>query len=438
MPDFYNTMSLIEEKNKLFTPPQYDNLGTYKINAYFVNKYSNDECYRELMVSYFQMLPLLEHTVPFEEADYILYMHMYARCDDLSDFVVNELKLIAEARKEGAEIIVLGKAANAEKILNGCISNITFWGDHFTEKLGEKFGMDIKEQYIVYDDIEKHLAIWPVDGCLNKCKFCRRSYIDIKFESLTLETIKSCLDQIRFNSPDLMRTISLRAENLTEYGLDIYNKPMLHELIYLISEYNEVQNIELPIGLSIGEITPEILKALCSSKKISEISMNLETGSDRLLGLIGKRHTTKQAREVFRKIKESNPEVKLSTTIMLGLPTEDVGDVYETAKLIIDTKPNYVHCNYFICSPNLPLAKFPQVSESCREYHLKLLIQLLTKNEHLLPINMEMDSYSIFNRPFSRKSIRLKQSLDAYNKEMLENGFLPGHYGMTMIFNPYE
>ena len=422
--------TLNQKYQRLVTPREYDNLGKYKINADFVRFYAQQECCRELMVSYYPMLPLLEHTVPFEEADYILYMHMYARCEDYSDFVVEQLKSIAKCRKSDAEIIVLGKAANAEKLLNGSISNITFWGDHFTEKLGKKFDMDIKEQYFVYDDLKKHLAIWPVDGCLNKCKFCRRSYMEIKFESLSLDTIRANLDMIRLNTPEFMKKISIRAENLTEYGIDIYGKPMLHELIYLIDSYDEVEEINFPIGMCIGEITSQILEALCYSKKITELYMNLETGSDRLLKIIGKNHTCEQAREVFRKIHTSNPNVKIFTTIMLGLPTENIGDILETAKLIIDTRPDHIHCNYFICSPNLPLAKYPQISNSCREYHLKKLINFLDELTIHNPYEFTMDCYRIYKKPLSRKSIREIEELNNNNKYLVERGLLPEHLGM--------
>lgn len=425
--------SNIEQKYQcLVTPREYDNLGKYKINADFVRFYAQDECYRELMVSYYPMLPLLEHTVPFEEADYILYMHMYARCEDYSNFVAKQLENIAKSRKPGAEIIVLGKAANAEKLLNDSISNITFWGDHFTEKLGKKFDMDIKEQYFVYDDTEKHLAIWPVDGCLNKCKFCRRSYMEIKFESLSLETIRTNLDLIRVNTPELMKKISIRAENLTEYGIDIYGKPMLHELIYLINSYDEVEEIEFPIGMCIGEITPQILDALCYSKKITTLYMNLETGSDRLLKFIGKKHTCEQAREVFRKIHIANPNIKILTTIMLGLPTENIGDILDTAKLIIDTRPNHILCNYFICSPNSPLANYPQISNSRREYHLKMLIDFLIKSHVQDPYEFTMTSYLIDKKPLSRKRIREMEKLNRDNKFFEQQGLLPKHFSMDI------
>lgn len=427
-------LKTVEKKHQeLVTPRGYDDLGEYKINADYVKFYAQDECYRELMVSYYPMLPLLEHTVPFKEADYILYMHMYARCQDYSDFVVNQLKDIAKKRKPGAEIIVLGKAANAEKLLNNSISNITFWGDHFTEKLGKKFNMDIKEQYFVYDDIQEHLAIWPVDGCLKKCKFCRRTYMDIKFESLSLEKIQKNLDIIRENNPEWMRKVSIRAENLTEYGLDIYGKPMLHELIYLIDSYDEVKEIEFSIGICIGEITPQILEALCYSKKITELYMNLETGSDRLLKLVGKEHTCEYSRKVFKKIHKDNPNVKILTNILLGLPTESIGDVLETAKLIVDTKPDYIDCKYFICTPNLPLSKYPQLSESCKEYHLKKLIQFVKK----LPIQEPPYEFSMFcnrieKRPLPRNVIKDQEKLNNDNKLFIENGLLPEHFGMEL------
>lgn len=155
-----------------------------KINCMPVFWILHAECYRELMVSYYPMLPLLEMPmVDYRYADYILYMHPYARCEEASELVLSDLRNIAKNRKKGAEIIVVGKAANAEELLNGSIDNITFYGDHFTEKLGKRFGIDMKEEYFVYDDVNKHLAIWPVDGCLQHCKFCRRSYMHIKFES---------------------------------------------------------------------------------------------------------------------------------------------------------------------------------------------------------------------------------------------------------------
>ena len=357
----------------------------YKINAEYLrfNCWNAAECYRELMVSFFPMLPLIEKEVSFYEADYILYAHPYARLEDMSPSVIEQIRWIDKNRKEGAEIIVVGKATNVEPILAGSISNITFYEYHFTEILGKKFGMNIKDEYIVYDSSSGWLNIWPVNGCLNKCKFCRRTYMNIPFESISLETIKSELDNIKAKAPELMTGICLRAENLTEYGIDIYGKQRLQDLIKLIDSYEEVKYISLfPIGLAICEITDEILDSICKTKKIvTSISLNLEAGSNRMLKLIGKNHTRERAIHIFKELRKAHPKACIDTGVMVGFPTEELTDIYELANLIEQTAPNEIFCNLVEIAPKCSLARFPQLSDNLREYHLKVLLGLLKKQK---------------------------------------------------------
>lgn len=387
------------------------------------------ECYREIMVSYIPMLPILTlDQVPIKDADYILYMNPYARCDDVSECTLQEIREIANERKQGAEIIVVGKAANAEPLLNGSISNITFYGDHFTEKLGKRFNFNIGEQYFIFDDEQDHFAMWPVDGCLNECKFCRRSYMNIKFESIDLDTIKHMLDTVRQNHPEHLKHISLRAENIAEYGLDLYKRPMLHKLIALIDSYEEVETIDIAIGLSIAETTDEILNAICNSKKFRSIQMNPETGSDRLLQFIGKNHTCKDAIRIFKAIRAANPDIKMSSTIMLGLPTEEEMDILQLAKLIGKIEIDILHINYFVVAPRQPLAKYAQISREVREAHLKLLINALPQ---YLTRDIKIDHDMIFEDMNSAKTQEELRALEEHNKHCL----FPEHYVQYHTWN---
>lgn len=395
-----------------------------KINAWYFMYYASSECYRELLVSYMPIIPLLQKQVRLEEADYILYGHAYARCDDMSEAVCEDLREIAKIRKKTAEIIVVGKSANAKNLLNGEIENITFVGDHYAEYLGKRFGFpEVKEEYFVYDEYFEQLNIWPVDGCNNKCAFCRRSYMYIRFESQKYTFIKKQLDWYQKNEPEKMRHISLRAENLTEYGIDLYDKPMLHKIIELINSYEAVEEITIEIGMCIGEITPQILKALCNAKKIKEIALNLEAGSDRLLKFIGKKHTYDWAVEVFTKLRQANPSIAIETTVMIGLPTETISDMYNLAELIRRCWPDYVHTNYYINSPHATLNQYPQLSESLREYHLKIFlkrlqIELKAKNKYIeIHPNIYLRHYFIWGkRRKSRKWIRKKMGTDRNNE----------------------
>lgn len=423
MTDFKNMP--ISEKSKLFFELEYaDNPESlpFKINADYVLYNCYEECAREMMVSYYPMMPLLENTVPIDEADYILFGHCYARIRDMSDIVLRELKNIHKHRKPGAEIIVVGKSANIESILDGSIDNITFWGDRFTEKLGKKFNMDIKEEYVVYDDRVDVTNIWPVDGCNKKCAFCRRTYMDIKFESIPLPQIKRELDILRETHPERLKHINLRAENLTEYGLDIYGRQSLASLIALIDSYEEVETISFPIGMCISEITPEILNALCQSKKIDMIYLNIETGSDRLLKLINKGHDKKKCLEVFKKLREEHPNIFIISNIMIGLPTEELIDMYELVDLVCKLDIDYLWINYFGVADKLPLAKLPQLSPQLREYHLKLFLNMLYKRDDN---PLFMIGHPRILDPKKRSTHRILEGI-AKEQENYDNGVSPG------------
>lgn len=408
-----------------------------KINAYAFQYNAPTDCYRELLVSYMPIIPLLEKQVKLEEADYLLYTHGYARCDDLSDVVCDDLRWLASMRKKGAEIIVVGKSANAKNILNGEINNITFVGDHYAEYLGKRFGFpEVKEQYVVYDDYLEQLNVWPVDGCNNKCAFCRRSYMHIRFESQRYTAIKKQLDWYQENAPEKMRHISLRAENLTEYGIDLYGKPMLHRIIHLINSYDAVEIITIDIGMCIGEITPEILDALCKAKKITKIGLNPEVGSDRLLKFIGKKHTCKNAIDICTALRNANPKLRIESTVMVGLPTETIEDMYLLADLLHKIWPDYIHLNYYIHSLRSPLEKYTQMSESLREYHLQILLrQLRVVKEEYTHVKFHpviyIRHYFIWGKKRnSRKWIREKMKID---KENSETNFFPNNMPFKRI-----
>lgn len=99
---------LLSEKEKMIRNIDYNNHieYPYKICAEPLQRNIYQDCYREQLVSFFQMAPLMDKTVPLEEADYILYSNPYARIEDFSDTVLKELAEINRKRKPTAEIII--------------------------------------------------------------------------------------------------------------------------------------------------------------------------------------------------------------------------------------------------------------------------------------------------------------------------------------------
>lgn len=377
-----NSLSIEDKRNILYTG--IEDLECFpkhlKINCDYLCFNLSYECDREIAVSYFPMLPVINKSVPIEEADYIIYGHFYARFHHFRDIAKTQIEDIAKKRKPGAKIIVVGKSCNVKPYIDSCISDILYFESHYAEKIGKYFNLPIKDQYFVYEKEKKRLNIWPVDGCNCHCKFCRRTYMHIPFESLPLDYVKEKLDWYKKNSPEKLENVWLRAENLTEYGLDLYGRQALPELLELLNSYSEIQTITVLIGLAIGEINDEILDALCKCQKLDIVHLNVEAGSDRLLSVIGKKHTVSKAKEVFRRLREAHPDIHLFTNIMLGLPTESIEDIISLADLLSDLSVDGVYMLRYENDPDVELAKLPQLSEKLFFYHLKLLLRLLKQS----------------------------------------------------------
>ena len=116
--------------------------------------------------------------------------------------------------KKGAKIVICGKATNLkDRLLSIGMKDLIFYPSNYAKKVGELLNVDIQDEHIVYDKDIAQLNVWSVDGCLQRCGFCRRCYMNIPFESKSLDFLKNKLDWYQKNHPEQMNLISLRAEN---------------------------------------------------------------------------------------------------------------------------------------------------------------------------------------------------------------------------------
>ncbi len=392
----------------------------YKINCDYLKFNMMDECDREVAVSYFPMLPLLNSTVSLGEADYIIYGHFYARFHHFRDYVKKEIEELVRRRKAGAKIIVVGKSCNIKPYLDESVKDIIYFEHNYAEKLGQYFDLPIKEEYFVYEKRTNMLNIWPVDGCNCKCGFCRRTYMHIPFASLPLDYIAEKLNWYRKHEPHKMQKVMLRAENLTEYGIDIYGKQALHELINLLNSYDEIKELHIYIGLAIGEMSEDIIESLCQCNKLVMATLNIEAGTDRLLTLINKKHTVAKAREVFARLREAHPNMYLNTNVMLGLPTENIEDIICLADLINEISVDDLHILRYVMNDDQPLSEYSETSPQLYYYHLKLLLTLLKRSSRTKPLIIDCEYIKSKQRIYVRTQEKLDKMIEERRKLGLE------------------
>jgi len=202
------------------------------------------------------------------------------------------------------------------------------------------------------------------EGCRHKCTYCAIPSMRGPLVSRKMEDI---LVEAKFLSEKGIREVNLIAQDLGDYGLDLYGKPSLGELLERLSEETDLAWIRLLYVRPDG-VTPELARAMKSPKVVPYIDLPVEHGSEKILRLMGR-----PGRDVIRKsveaLRTSVPEIAIRTTIITGFPGETEDDLNEIFRLLEEIRPHRV-------------AVFPYSrEEGTPAWHLSSQIDEKTKKE---------------------------------------------------------
>ncbi|AGK97460.1 30S ribosomal protein S12 methylthiotransferase RimO [Clostridium pasteurianum] len=169
------------------------------------------------------------------------------------------------------------------------------------------------------------------EGCNNSCSYCIIPKIRGKYRSRTMEDIiEECIEL----SEQGIKEIILVAQDTTRYGLDIYNKKMLPELLRKISEIKSIQWIRI-LYCYPEEITDELVAEISTNDKVCKyIDIPIQHISNNILTKM-KRHTKKE--EITKSILNLKSTIKnicLRTSIIVGFPGETDEDFEELKDFI--------------------------------------------------------------------------------------------------------
>ena len=175
------------------------------------------------------------------------------------------------------------------------------------------------------------------------------------------------------------KSITLSGENLALYGIDLYKKPMLHKFIHDLSETPGL------MYLTINEIPaqnmyPELLQELINNKHVVNVGIQLETGDDRLLGLMNRGYTIDEFDAIITPLKKAGKYV--NTVIMGGFPTETYEDMDRTIAYLKDKgiATEYI-CKYSDFGL-LPSHNLPQLSKREKIRHCIYLRKAIREINH--------------------------------------------------------
>jgi ribosomal protein S12 methylthiotransferase len=171
------------------------------------------------------------------------------------------------------------------------------------------------------------------EGCNRTCSFCaiplmRGKHISRPVEELVLEAKQLAAKGVK--------EIMLIAQELTFYGLDIYKKRRLPELLNELSKVEGIEWIRLHYAYP-AQFPMEIVDAIAENEKVCNyLDMPLQHASDNMLSAMRRNITNADTRKLIEAIRKRVPDIALRTTMLVGFPGETEEDFNALKKFIAD------------------------------------------------------------------------------------------------------
>ena len=202
------------------------------------------------------------------------------------------------------------------------------------EKLGETYNNEIRNKRIL--TTPAHYAYLKIsEGCNRNCSYCAIPIMTGKHKSCDIDEL---LDECRELVKGGVKEILVVAQDLTYYGIDLYGKNRLAELIDRMADIEGLEWIKLHYAYPTG-FPEELLTVMRERSNVCKyLDIALQHCSDHMLKLMRRSTTKQQTIDIIRKIRQEVPGIYLRTTLMTGHPGETEEDFEELCEFVQEMK----------------------------------------------------------------------------------------------------
>lgn len=203
----------------------------------------------------------------------------------------------------------------------------------------------------------RHFAYLKIsEGCDRLCTFCAIPKMRGKHASKPIEQV---ISEAKALAKSGVREMVVVAQDTTYYGMDIYGKPRLRELLEQLDQIEGLDWIRLMYFYPMY-IDDELLTTIAQAKQILPyIDMPLQHASDTMLRRMARRVNRSQIEEIVGRIRELIPGVVLRTTMISGFPGETKADHQQLARFIEQQRFEHLGVFPYSIEPGTPAEKLP-------------------------------------------------------------------------------
>lgn len=282
------------------------------------------------------------------------------RQDDI--IVINTCGFIDNAKQESIDTILQyselkDQGKISKLIVTGCLSerykpeleaeikNVdSYFGTNDLQNLLSSVGADYKHELLGERLLTtpSHFAYFKIaEGCNRPCSFCAIPLMRGKHVS---KPIKDLVKEAKFLAKNGTKELILIAQDLTYYGLDLYNKRNLADLLRNLSDVDGIEWIRLQYAYPSG-FPMDILDVMNERSNICNyLDMPLQHISDSMLSSMRRGITRQKTIDLVNSIRDKVPDIALRTTLICGYPGETEKDFEEMRDWVTETRFDRLGC----------------------------------------------------------------------------------------------
>lgn len=206
-----------------------------------------------------------------------------------------------------------------------------------------------------------HFAYLKIaEGCDKHCSYCIIPKVRGNFRSIPMESLVS---QARELAGAGVRELILVAQETTLYGMDLYGKKCLPELLRKLCAIEGLYWIRI-LYCYPEEINDELISVIRQESKICNyLDIPIQHASDGILKRMGRRTTRQELVDIITKLRREIPDICLRTTLITGFPGETQEDHEELLEFVNEMEFDRLGVFTYSAEENTPAALFPNQTD---------------------------------------------------------------------------
>lgn len=242
------------------------------------------------------------------------------------------------------------------------------------EKIISQFEEELETDKRKLEEVHYSATLKISEGCDNKCAYCVIPQIRGPYRSRPMENIIEEANRLVNNG---VKEIILIAQDVTTYGIDLYGKYNLHELVEELCKIEDLKWLRLMYCYE-DRITDELIEVMAREDKVCNyLDIPIQHSSDNVLKAMKRRSTNDSILNTIVRLRKAIPDIAIRTTLIVGFPGETEADFDNLYDFVEDTRFQRLGVFSYSQEEGTPAAEMEnQIDEEIKEERKDAIMRL--------------------------------------------------------------